>query len=33
MADGSSRFLNYDIDGNLYLSLCTKSGGETVGEF
>lgn len=30
MADGSTRFLTYTIDGHLYLSLCTKAGGETV---
>lgn len=33
MADGSTRFFGYDMDGNLYLSLCTKAGGENVGEF
>lgn len=34
MADGSTRFFQYDINGNLYLSLCTKAGGEVIsGDF
>jgi prepilin-type N-terminal cleavage/methylation domain-containing protein len=33
MADGSTRFLSYQIDPGLYLSLSTRSGGEALADF
>ena len=32
-ADGSVHFLSSNIDGWVYVSLCTRAGGEVVGEF
>jgi prepilin-type processing-associated H-X9-DG protein len=32
MADGSVRLLSYSINNNVFLGLCTRNGGETVGE-
>ena len=32
-ADGSTHFLSANIDGWVYVSLCTRAGGEVVGEF
>ncbi len=33
MADGSVRFLSAAIDSWIYISLCTRAGGESLGEF
>ncbi|WP_299462158.1 DUF1559 domain-containing protein [uncultured Gimesia sp.] len=33
MGDGSVRFLSQNIDGALFAHICTRAGGETVGEF
>jgi prepilin-type processing-associated H-X9-DG protein len=31
--DGSTHFLSQNIDGWVYVSLCTRAGGEVIGEF
>lgn len=33
LSDGSVHFLSENIDGWVYVSLCTRSGGELIGEF
>jgi len=33
LSDGSVQFLSQNIDGWVYISLCTRAGGEVVGEF
>lgn len=33
LSDGSVQFLSADIDGWVYVSLCTRAGGEVIGEF
>ena len=33
LADGSVRFMSENIDARLFVSLCTRSNGEVVGEF
>lgn len=33
LGDGSVRFLSESIDGQLFVSLCTRSGNEVLGEF
>ena len=33
MCDGSSRFVNNNIDINLWQALATRAGGEVTGEF
>ncbi|MFZ9091242.1 MAG: H-X9-DG-CTERM domain-containing protein, partial [Planctomycetaceae bacterium] len=33
LADGSVRFVSENIDTALFVSVCTRSGGEIVGDF
>ena len=33
MADGAVRFINQNLDVNVYDALVTRAGGEIVGEF
>lgn len=33
LADGSVRFLSENVDTNLFVSLCTRAGGEVTGEY
>ena len=33
LADGTVRFISENIDNSLWKSLCTRAGGEAVGEF
>ncbi len=33
LSDGSVHFLSQNIDGWVYVSLCTRAGGEVIGEF
>ena len=33
LGDGGVRFISENIDGRTFIALCTRSGGETVGEF
>ena len=33
MADGSAHFISDSIDAQTFVSLCTRAGGEVVGDF